>query len=119
MLAVNIQADVFTKAAYISYLEQKINKIVGETIIFWGNKIAFRENKKSAMVTSQFFLFLSYFVSFAFLTIYSFNKLHNWAFLLTQIGEVIILAVLSYQLKREHKNVSTFIKRIDTKISEN
>ncbi len=113
LLAINIQADVFTKAAYIGYIEKKINNLIGEDIIFWESQISSREKKKSVMVSSQFFLFLSYFLSFVFLTIYSFNKLHNWLLLATQISEVITILFLSIQLNREFKNTNKYINSIN------
>ncbi len=118
IFSINIQADVITKAAYTSYIEKKINDLVGENIIFWDSKIASRQHNKGAFITTLIFLSLSYFLTFLFLTGYCFNKVHNWLFLSIQISEVIIIVFLSIQVNREFDNVSKHIKSIDSKIDK-
>jgi len=113
LLAINIQADVFTKAAYINHIENKINNLVGETLIFWEGKIACNKPLRSVMGISQFCLFLSYFISFVFLTLYSYENLLNLFLLFIQIGEGILLAVLSFKLTREFYKVKRYIHSLE------
>jgi len=127
IFSINIQTDVFVKSAYISYIERKINFLIGEEIIFWESRVAkdmwsssiLGKNKiTNVAITSQRIMSAFYILVFGTFVYISFVNLRDFNFniavitLIVQILEAIIAILLAVFLTKQNQLASKFINVI-------
>jgi hypothetical protein len=103
-------------AAYISYIEMKINSLLGEDIIFWESNIsqAYQKDKTHLVTLNMLYLF---YVSFFCLLMYlcftnndtkdSFN-FYFWI----QLVEISVVIILTFQIPEHRNKISRRIKSL-------
>ena len=121
IFSIYIQTDIFYKAAYISYIERKINFLLGEEIIFWESRICKdmwsasilgKHKHQNTAILTQRIQAIFYFMAFVSLIVFTFSKLENLALLMLQSVEVCICAFLLYSLGKAHANAASYINTI-------
>lgn len=97
-----LSSDMFTKAAYVKYIEKKINSILKEDIIFWESEMSPLNWKKGTMMINSIMLYIFYFAAFASLAAFCYNKLAGHLYLWIQILETLIIFAIMVRLSHEN-----------------
>ena len=122
VFSIYIQTDVFYKAAYIAYIEKKVNFLLGEEdVLFWESRICKdmwsagalgKYKHQNSLLLTQRVQFSFYFLFFSFLAWFSFDKLGNVYIPIVQIIEAGIIWYLLVALGKAHENASRYINTI-------
>jgi len=102
-----ITAEMLGDSMYLSYIESKVNSMLGEKLIFWEHVMAPKMRKISTLAYSTWILYGFYLTFFCILIYYSFEKYYYWCIFL-QIFEVLIIVFLGIRLYNDHKRIIKF-----------
>lgn len=113
-----LSADIFTKSAYMSHIESKINSLLSDKLIFWETDVSPFQWKKGALIFSQMFLNLFYLIVFAVFIACCYKYVGNSIYIWVQILEIVIVLLLSYQLKNQFSKTKKFINQLNSQYQE-
>ncbi len=111
VLAMSLLAGIATSVAHISHLENKINSIAEEHLVFWESKLSYREWTNGALIFIHGLIYVFCLFVFGCLIYVSNIKIHC-VYLIIQIVEIIIGIGIMLYIKDERSRVIKFIEEI-------
>lgn len=108
-----LNSDIHTQAAYIEYVETKINSLLKEDLIFFETKIkAFDSRTYGTLLITTGVLNFCYLTFFSALAVFCYTKAGLILYLLIQIVEFLIVCFLLFKLSKERSKVREYISQI-------
>lgn len=107
---------ITNQALYVAYLEEKINEIVKDNLVFWESKMVIRMWRKGPMIISQSFLYVIYFAFFVVLGFICYKIAsvywHRTLFLTCQAIEFGIVIMIVIKSLLESNKIKKYINQI-------
>jgi hypothetical protein len=101
-----------TAASYVAYIENKINSIVKENLVFWEQSVSTLNWKKGSLGLSALVLNIFYgaiFITNCYLC-FKYLKTFYHIYLWIQIAELIIIFILLFKLSSQYSMTSKYIR---------
>jgi hypothetical protein len=108
-----LNLSVAARSAYLAHLENKINQLAGERLVFWENKIVSYALIGGVSMFNRVLLYFFYLAFFLVLVVYGYDKIDNHIYTWIQGAEMIILTFSFLKLVKEKDKVHRYILRLE------
>jgi hypothetical protein len=111
-----LMSDLAAKAAYIEFIETKINFLLNDNLVFWESKVSPFIWKRGSMALSVIILYIFYAIFFVLSTKYSYTyaNIGCHLFLWIQIIEFLIICYLMLKLRGQKQRASVYISDLSS-----
>jgi hypothetical protein len=112
IFSISLLTGIFNLASYIANIENKINHLTENHMLFWESEISKRQWGSGLLIFTHGSIWIFCGIVFIYLGFLSYSHSKNCWYLLVQIIELIVIIIIMISLLKERSRVDKYIDKL-------